>query len=83
MQMNVSRQPVNMVHLDTIPPHARVVHLIALANKTPGNLIYIYHIYQRMKICISRGFPWEMEFSPTRAGFGDEWEKTHLSCKTM
>ena len=39
-------------------------------------------------ICISHGFPGEMEFSPTsspypaqsrvaaRAGFGDEWEKT-------
>ena len=46
-------------------------------------------------ICISHGFPGEMEFSPTsspypaqsrvaaRAGFGDEWEKTHLSWKTM
>ena len=46
-------------------------------------------------ICISHGFPGDMEFSPTsspypaqscvavRAGFGDEWEKTHLSWKTM
>ena len=46
-------------------------------------------------ICISHGFPGEMEFSPTsspypaqsrvaaRAGFGDEWEKTHLSWKSM
>ena len=47
------------------------------------------------KICISHGFPGEMEFSPTsspypaqsryaaRAGFGDKWEKTHLSWNTM
>ena len=46
-------------------------------------------------ICISHDFPGEMEFSPTsspypaqsrvaaRAGFGDEWEKTQLSWKTM
>ena len=46
-------------------------------------------------ICISHGFPGEVEFSPTsspypaqsrvaaRAGFGDEWQKTHLSWKTM
>ena len=42
-------------------------------------------------ICISDGFPGAIEFSPmsspypaqscvaARAGFGDEWEKTHLS----
>ena len=47
------------------------------------------------KICISHDFPGEMEFSPTsspypaqsrvaaRAGYGDEWEKTHLSWKIM
>ena len=60
-----------------------------------GNPLTPYKTSTGGTICISHGFPGEMEFSPTssqypaqnrvaaRAGFCDEWEKTPSLLETM